>query len=147
MMKNLISDSRGNALAFVMFTLLLVFFMVSIVISITQTNIRQASAQERGMQAYYVARSGAELAYEALLMTTPSLLSSFQDDNSLVLVENDIDFEDGTADVRVTSSGSGAGQKIRIESVGTLKENNISRTVILEFYLNYDQYPDMVWSR
>ncbi|HWQ78555.1 MAG TPA: hypothetical protein VN381_07050 [Anaerovoracaceae bacterium] len=146
-MKNLISGNRGNALAFVMFTLLLVFFMVSIVISIAQTNIKQASAQERGMQAYYVARSGAELAYEALLTTTPSLLESFEGNSSMVMVENDVDFEDGMADIRVTSSGSGAGQKIRIESVGTLKENNISRTVTLEFYVNYDQYPDMVWSR
>jgi type II secretory pathway component PulK len=151
-MRNLISGSRGNALAFVMLTLLLVFFMVSIVVSIAQTNIRQASAQERGMQAYYIARSGAELAYEALLTTTPSLLHDdsaecFESNPAMVLVQNGIDFEDGKADVRVTSSGSGAGQKIRIESVGTLNENSISRTVTLEFYINYDQYPDMVWSK
>lgn len=146
-MKNLASNNRGNALAFVMLALLLVFFMVSIVISITQTNTRQASAQERGMEAYYVARSGVELAYEALLTTTPSLLDSFIANNSLVLTENDVDFEEGIADIKVTSSGSGATQKLMIESVGTLKDRNISRTVTLQFYIHYDQYPEMVWSR
>lgn len=146
-MKKLITGNRGNALAFVMFTLLLVFFLVSIVISITQTNTRQASAQERGMQAYYVARSGVELAYETLLTTTPSLLEAFETDSSLALVENGVDFDVGTADIRISSSGSGATQKILIESVGKLKDRDISRTVTLQFYVHFDQYPDMIWSK
>lgn len=146
-LKNLLFNSRGNTLLYVMIAMLVVFVMVSAVASLTQANLRQAKAQERGMQAYYVARSGAELAYDALLTTTPSLLDSFIANPSLVLTENDIDFDEGLADVTVTSSGSGNTQMLLITSVGTLKEENLSRTVTLQFYIHYDLYPDMIWSK
>ena len=146
-MKNLIGNNRGNTLLYVMIALLVVFIMVAAVASLTQANLRQASAQERGMQAYYVARSGAELAYDALLTTSPSLLDSFVANPALVLTENDIDFDYGTADVTVTSSGTGNGQTILITSVGTMKNEDLSRTVTLQFYIHYDLYPDMIWSR
>lgn len=157
-MKKLIGSRSGNTLAYVMMVMVVVFIVVSAVTSLAMTNIRQASAQEKGMQAYYVARSGAELAYEALLTTTPSLLkndsnpsdpNTFEGNIGKVLTENDIDFEVGTADVRVsvtTQGAIGGNKKIRIESVGTLKDKDISRTVTLEFYIKYDQYPEMVWS-
>lgn len=147
-MKNQMNSQRGNVLAYVMMVMVVVFIIVSAVASLTQANIRQASAQEKGMQAYYVARSGAELAYEALLTTTPSLLDQFAAGSLTELTQDDIDFDEGIADVHVTTSG-GTGddlQKILIESVGTLKEKNISRTVTLEFYINYDDHPDIVWS-
>lgn len=157
-MKKLIGSRSGNTLAYVMMVMVVVFIVVSAVTSLAMANIRQASAQEKGMQAYYVARSGAELAYEALLTTTPSLLkddtnpsnpNTFEGNPSKILTENDIDFEVGTADVRVsvtTQGAIGGNKKIRIESVGTLKDKDISRTVTLEFYIKYDQYPEMIWS-
>ena len=143
-------EQKGVALAFVLVALVFVVLMAAIVAMLANTNIRQASAQESGMQAYYVARSGAELAYDAIMTTT--LLNEFEADPSKTLDSKDldpagIDFEKGTADVTVSSSGSGDTQTIQIESVGTLKGSGISRTVTLEFYVNYDKYPNMVWSR
>lgn len=148
-MKNkIIKNKKGSALVYVMFALLLVFFMISVTVSITMGNTRQASEQETGMQAYYIARSGVEAAYEVLLSTTPSLLKegpdTFETNVNKVLTDT-LTFGDGTAEVKVTSNGSGEKQKIRIESIGTLK--GVSRTAVLEFYLNYDLYPDMVWSK
>ena len=146
-LKNLMFNNRGNTLLYVMIAMLVVFIMVAAVASLTQANIRQASAQEKGMQAYYVARSGAELAYDAIITTTPSLLDSFKANPALVLTENDIDFDYGTADVTATSSGTGNGQTILITSVGTMKDDDVSRTVTLQFYIRYDLYPDMIWSK
>ena len=147
-MKNkIIKNKKGSALVYVMFALLLVFFMISVTVSITMGNTRQASEQETGMQAYYIARSGVEAAYEALLTTTPSLLKgpdSFEANVDKVLTDT-LTFGDGTAEVKVTSNGSGEKQKIRIESIGTLK--GVSRTVVLEFYLYHVENKDMVWSR
>lgn len=142
-----IQNRRGVALSFVIMILAVVTIMVSIVALIAGANIRQASTQEKGLQAYYIARSGAELAYDALMTTTPSLIDTFKSNSSYTLTEDNVDFEKGTADVKVTSSGSGETQKILITSVGTLNGENISRTAKLEFYANYDLYPDLVWSR
>jgi hypothetical protein len=119
--------------------------MISVVAQITMGNIRQASGQEDSMRAYYIARSGAELAYEVLLTTTPSRLTEFVDDPGKVLSENDVDFGEGSADIRITSSGSGETQMITVESIGTLDGATTSRTVKLDFYINYDDYPDIRW--
>lgn len=140
-----IKGNKGAALVFVMMVLVVVSIMVSVVAQITMGNIRQASGQEDSMRAYYIARSGAELAYEVLLTTTPSRLTEFTADPSLVLSENDLDFGEGSADIRITSSGSGDTQMITIESVGALDGESISRTVKLDFYINYDDYPEIRW--
>lgn len=150
-MNKLFLNKKGSALVYVMFGLVIILFMISIMVSITLSNTRQASEQETGMQAYYIARSGVESAYEALLTTSPSLLTdsgpnSFRSNSALVLTDT-LDFENGTADIKVTSNGSGSTQKILIESVGTMKNVNVSRNVSLEFYLQYDVNPDMIWSR
>ncbi len=140
-----LKEEKGAALAFVIVALIFVFLMVSIVAMLANTNIRQAGAQEKGLQAYYIARSGAELAYEAIM--TSNILDQFRADKNKVLQEDNIDFDDGTADVNVTSTGSDDEQTIVIKSVGTLKGSNVSRTVTLEFYVNYDKYPDIIWSK
>ena len=147
MKRNLIKNKNGSALVYVMFAMVLVLLMTSIVVTITMGNTRQASEQETGMQAYYIARSGVEAAYEALLNTSPSLLTgtdSFKTNVNKVLTDT-LDFGDGTAAIKVTSNGSGDLQKVKIESLGTVK--GVERTVVMEFYLNYDKYPDMVWSK
>lgn len=143
----MIRNNKGAAMAYVMMSLVVVFIVIAIVSSIAQANIKQASAQEKGLEAYYIARSGAELAYEAIMTTSPSLIEAFKADKNKVETENGIDFEKGTADIKVTTTGTGDNQKIIIESIGTLYDKDISRTVTLEFFINYDEKPGMVWSR
>jgi len=142
-----VKNKQGVALSFVIMILVVVSIMVAIVAMIASTNIRQASAQEKGLQAYYIARSGAELAYEVLLTTTPSYIAEFKAGTRNSIASETVDFDEGTAVVSVSSSGTGKNQKILITSVGTLKGENISRTVKLEFFSYYEDYPDMVWSR
>ena len=145
---NKLKDTSGAALVFVVGVMVVVFIMISIVASISQANIKQAGAQENSIKAFYIARSGVELAYETLLTSTPSLLNEFvaAPNNSKVLEQHNIDFQDGTADVRITSSGTDDTQKILITSTGTLKDTGMSRTVTLEFYINYRDHPDMEWT-
>lgn len=156
-MKNPIFDKKGNALAFVMMVLLLVFFMVSLVISITQTNTRQASAQERGLQAYYAARSGVELAFEALWITDTgeeptgkTLLRALKD--GVEPLPETVDFGDaGTAEVAISYERSGKEEKVTIRSVGNY--SNVSRRVTLDVYFEVDDdtqesiLRDMIWSK
>ena len=151
-MEIITKNKKGSALTFVVITLLIVFIMAGIMATIAQTNIKQAGTQEKGLQTYYVARSGAELAYEVIMTTTPSLLDGFKSDINMKLQQKDVDFGDGTADITVTTAketkkdGTKGEQKIYIESVGKLKNSNITRTVKLEFYINFADYPEVTWS-
>lgn len=156
-MKNLFFNHRGSALTYVMFVLLLVFFMVSIVFSIAQTNTRQASAQEQGMQAYYAARSGVELAFEALWIMDAeeasggeTLLRALKDGEEPL--PETIDFgDDRTAEVAISYERSGRDEKVSIRSVGNYK--NASRRVTLDVYFEVDDdteesiLRDMIWSK
>lgn len=144
-MKKILTDKQGNVLAYVMIVMLMVFIVIGAVVSLAQSNIRQASAQEKGMQAYYLARSGAELAFEAILDPDCDVLTNFKN-GSLTEKTESVTFDNGTADVKVTKFLSGETPKIMIESLGTLDGSGISRTVKLEFNVDYTTSMGIVWS-
>jgi len=142
-------NRNGSALVMVVFVLLFVSFLIAAATVLTRGNTLQASAQERGMQSYYIARSGAELAFQVLLTTSPSLLTQFEaatnPGNTVVYSENNVNLGEGTADIRVTSYDEGTARRIRITSTGTATGSNIARTVVLEFDLA--SQGDLVWSQ
>lgn len=145
-MIKLFLNRKGSTLVYVMFSLVFVLIMVSIMMNITMSNTKMASEQSDGMQAYYVARSGVEAAYEAIVGGTDTSLLAGLTSGAIHTLEDTVSFENGTADVVVTTSGSGITQKIMIESVGTLTGTGIARTVSLEFYADYSN-KNMTWSR
>ncbi len=144
--KNTILNKRGAALIFVMVSMLIVFMMISIAASVSQANIKQASAQEDGLKAYYIARSGVELAYEAIM--TKSLLAGLK----IAALTDEVSFgTDGTAKITVTSPDPvspavEADRKVIIQSIGTSSKSGTERTVTLEFYYDYGTKKDMKWS-
>lgn len=144
-MKNQLKSQQGNVLAYVMIVMVVVFILVGAVVSLAQSNIRQASAQEKGMQAYYLARSGAELAFEALLDPDCNVLNELKN-GTLTEKSEVVDFDNGTADVKVTYEAATDPPKILVESVGTLDGSGIDRTVKLEFNSNYTTSMGIVWS-
>lgn len=145
-MDKLLFNKRGSTLVYVMFSLVFVLIMISIMINMTMSNTKMASEQSNGMQAYYVARSGVEAAYEAIVGgTKPELLINLN--NGIAPSNSTATFENGTANIIVTTFIESGLRKIKIQSVGTLKGTSISRTVSLEFYANYGTNKDMVWAR
>ena len=144
---NKLKDKSGAALIFVMVAILIIFIMISIAASISQTNTKQAGAQEKGIQAYYMARSGVELAYEAL--QTTDLLDKLGNGTFPTPNPEHVVFEEGSADVTVSISGSGYDRKVLISSVGKLNGSDITRTCKLEFYYKFGQNgekKEMIWS-
>lgn len=144
-----IKKNQGSALVIVIFVLLFVSFLIAAATVLTQGNTRQAAYQEQGMQSYYIARSGAELAFQVLLTSSPSLLTQFEaatnPANTIVLSENSVNLGEGTADIRVTSYDEGTNRRIRITSIGTASDSNIARTVELNFDLASQR--DLVWAQ
>ena len=140
-------NRKGVSLIWVIIALVFVSIMTISISTIAQSNILQAKRQDNIIQAYYIARSGAELTYEALITSSPSLISDFTSvGNSLnnhTLTQNNITIGSGTADILVTSYNvTDTVKRIRIQSIGKL--NNVSKTILLDF--DATSYGDIRWT-
>ncbi|MGP1487737.1 MAG: hypothetical protein ACTTIX_00930 [Peptoanaerobacter stomatis] len=133
---------KGASLFWVIIALVFTTIMTISISTVTRSNIRQAKIQDDGLQVYYIARSGAELAYEALLTSSPSLINKFKNGAISKLDEKNISVGKGKADIKVTSYTVDAVKKIKIESTGKL--NNTTKTIYLEF--EADNYGSMKWT-
>ena len=131
-------NKRGAALIFVIAALLVASIMIAAAAQLTQSNVKQAGAQEKNMQAYYIARSGAEIAYEGMrqkiyIGPTGTLMGSDS------LIQQVITIGDGTATINVTASGpSGGNRMFTSVSVGKLTNSNITKTVQLIGFVDYN---------
>lgn len=140
-------NRKGVSLIWVIIALVFVSIMTMSISTIAQSNILQAKRQDDTLQAYYIARSGAELTYEALITSSPSLISDFtsagNSSNNHTLTQNNITIGSGTADIIVTSYNvTDTVKRIRIQSIGKL--NNVSKTILLDF--DATSYGDIRWT-
>lgn len=153
-MEKLLNNKKGIAMSFVIMTLLLLLILAGIVASIAQANIKQASAQGDGLQAYYVARSGAEMAFEALWSekSGSTLLRNLK--SGTKFTEQSIDFPDegGNAKVTIEYARKDNDETIEIQSKGNYKGR--TRNVVLKVYFEVDSrdtnnsiLKEIVWSR
>ena len=138
-------NRKGVSLIWVIIALVFVSIMTISISTIAQSNILQAKRQDNIIQAYYIARSGAELTYEALITSSPSLLLPFtspsNSTNTHTITDN-IVVGEGTANIVVTSYNIDTVKRIRIESIGEL--NNVTKRIILEF--DATSYADIRWT-
>lgn len=140
-------NRKGVSLIWVIIALVFVSIMTMSISTIAQSNILQAKRQDDTLQAYYIARSGAELTYEALITSSPSLIipftSSSNSGNTHNLTHNNITIGSGAADILVTSYNvTDTVKRIRIQSIGKL--NNVSKTIFLDF--DADTKGDIRWT-
>ena len=134
---------EGSALMMVIIAFMIITILVTSVFVLAGSNTKQVVSQNDGIESYYIARSGAEATYQALLTSSPSLLTQFQSGST---VETDtIIFDEGKAEITVEGFNEGTIRRVRITSVGTVDGKTVSRKSILEF--NYDGYDNIKWSR
>jgi len=137
------SKQNGAALVMVIVAFVFISIMATAALMMTQSNTAQVVAQNDGMSSYYIARSGAEATYEALIISSPSKLTQFQTGSSVVTDE--ITFTEGTANISIQGFNDGSTRRVRITSIGVASGTNISRTSILEF--DFHGYGNLKWSR
>lgn len=135
---------EGSALMMVIIAFMIITILVTSVFVLAGSNTKQVVSQNDGIESYYIARSGAEATYQALLISSPSLLTQFQSGSTTVRTDTII-FDEGKAEITVEGFNEGTIRRVRITSVGTAAGNNASRKSILEF--NYDGYDNIKWSR
>lgn len=135
---------QGSALAFVLIIFLVISILTSSILFIFNNNLKQAKRQQDSFEAYYLAYSGAELAYAALLTEVSGSRKYNVLNESNDLKETNIDFGNGKIDIvaKLSNGGSFDGW-IEITSTGTLNKNNQSYTRTLFF--NPGNPVDRVW--
>lgn len=142
-LKSLKKNQQGFALAWV-----LLFFMMFTIISvslffISNQDLREAKFNRNDLRAYYLAESGAELGYAALLKKpSPSdvpLIYSYQADPSKVYTQQ-ITVSGDTIDLRIESVNIDNKWWVKVTSKGTVVSENISETTVLRVNVGMDNF-------
>ena len=131
-----IEQESGGMLAFVIIMLMVVSVLVASVLLMFNNNLKQAKMQEDNMEVYYLAYSGVEMAYAALLADSNEKLKELTRLTSPVAsqVTNNIALGDGEIDlIAVKTSDTGFVGWIKITSTATLNKNGQIYTRILYF--------------
>lgn len=138
-LKNLfkkLNREQGGLLAFVVVMLMVVSIIVASVLFMFNSNLKQAKLQEDNMEAYYLAYSGVEMAYAALLADSNEKLKELTRLTSPVAshVTNNVAIGGGEVDlIAVKSTDVGFENWIKITSTATLSRNGQTYTRILYF--------------
>jgi type II secretory pathway component PulK len=143
-LKNKISNKNGSAIVYVLFIFLIIVIFSTIVITLFDNNLKQATREEKSIEAYYLAYSGNQMAFTALIDNDNELFDQIKDGSVSSFSESDIDFGEGEIDISVTlSTETNYNGWIKIVSTGTLNESNISRTRTM--YIDPSNQKNVVW--
>lgn len=145
-LNRLIKEERGAALMFVVMMMLVLVIFAGSAMMIFSSNLKQAKHQQDSVEAYYLAYSGVEMAFTALMADnkakTNELVASV--DPNFKLTENDVALGNGTVDIiAAKSSDSGFEGWIKITSTAVLTRNNM--TYVRSMYFNPADPNETVW--
>lgn len=127
---------QGGALALVVMVLFVVSAFSAIVLMLFRSNLDMTMRQNRNTEAYYLAYSGAELAYAALAADGNQIFNQIKN-GTVTSRSQTISASNGSISVVATRVNTGSSYYsqyplwIMITSTGTLTNGGLSRTRIL----------------
>lgn len=138
-----LKNRKGGVLAFVLIIFLIVTIIASSILYIFNTNLKQAKHQQDRMEAYYLAYSGAEIAYAALNENNTILANLVANPSAKEETKNII-FGNGKIDVvAMKTDETNFNGWIKITSTAVLNKNGVSYTRVL--YFDPSNPADKVW--
>ena len=135
-----LKNRRGSIFAFVSVLLAIVAIFTTTIIFINMSNLRQVITQEERMKAYYLAYSGAEMAYAALFKGRDkgeAIIDKFDEKFDGVEAEDIAIGKEGYATVGIDYDYEK--YKVTITSTGTYRPSNRTVTLKMSFYKEYPQ--------
>lgn len=135
-----LKNRRGSIFAFVSVLLAIVAIFTTTIIFINMSNLRQVITQEERMKAYYLAYSGAEMAYAALFKGRDkgeAIIDKFDEKFDGVEAEKIAIGKEGYATVEIDYDYEK--DKVTITSTGTYEPSNRTVTLKMSFYKEYPQ--------
>lgn len=138
---------NGAAYISVLIAFLILMIFITAIISLFNANLVQSKHQEKSIKAYYVARSGVDLAVSALTqqgiggINDTLLYKEFSEDlkpdiKSTPMLTQTLSLKNGTVDITVKALNIENKRWIEVKSIGTLADTNISKTINLQFLVD-----------
>ena len=128
------NESKGGTLVFILMILMVVGILLAAIQSVFIGNLNQAKSQEEDVETYYLAYSGAEMAYAALINNSFELMNRLKNNTVSSYTENNIVLGDGTIDVvAVKTTDTGFTDWIKITSTATMNDTGDVYTRIMYF--------------
>ncbi|MEA4890469.1 MAG: hypothetical protein VB070_13515 [Clostridiaceae bacterium] len=133
------SSKKGSALSVVMLVLAVIMIITTVIASMYSVNLQQAKLQEDRMKAYYLALSGVEVGYSALMTDTDP------DDANVVYyykkyaaelnnaISQSLTLDDGTVDLRLSRTTIDGKVWLVIEAEGHLNNSTVTNTTAMRF--------------
>ena len=140
--RKIINNRSGVGLVYAVLVLLVVSVLSVAVFTLFASNINQAQRQEDAMRSHFIAISGVEVAFGALLQDNKSLLINHFDkiiSQSVSPLSDTIVFDDGEAQITITSYIEDEMRIVNIQSIGLATNSSISREINMWFRIEYPE--------
>ena len=139
--RRVLFNQRGVGLIYAVLVLLVVSILSVAIFTLFASNMNQAQVQEDAMRSHFIAISGVEVAFGALLQDNQSLLGRYKVGlNQTVSDLSDvITFDGGVATIVVSSYVQDEMRFVNIQSIGTATGSSVSREVNMWFRVEYPE--------
>ena len=140
-----LNNKKGISLVFVVMVMLVLSVLSVAVFTLFTSNMRQAQRQEDMIRAHYVAISGVDVAFAAVMQGTAStrLLNTYFNkpiSNTVNPLTDTVTLDGGTATITISSYIESGNRWVLITSVGTLTDGSAaSKTVQMRFRVEYPE--------
>ena len=147
---NILNNKKGISLVFVVLVLLVLSILSMAIFTLFTSNMRQAQKQENVIRAHYLAISGVEVTFAALMQgdTNERLVNTYFNEPiniSVDPIEDSIEMDAGLVDVTVSTYVEEGNRWVLITSVGTLDTtDSVSQTVEMRFRVEYPEI--QIWN-
>lgn len=140
--KRKVMNNKGVTLLFVMTVLLIMSTLAVAIFALFTSNMTEEKMQTDAIRAHYVAQSGVDVAFGALLQSNKSLLTSYFDKAITVTVSpltTSVTLDNGSASIVVSSYVDGSERYVLITSTGSISNSTITQVVKMSFNIKYPQ--------
>lgn len=140
------NSKKGSALLYVFVIIIVLSVLTMTILSILASNTKQAQYQEDSMETYYLAYSGVQMAYSALLANSNAKMTELTRATNPVAEQRQTNILYGNGKITVVaklSADTGYEGWILITAVATLNKNNLQYT--RSMYFDPSNPIDMVW--
>lgn len=147
---NILNNKKGISLVFVVLVLLVLSILSMAIFTLFTSNMRQAQRQENVIRAHYLAISGVDVTFAALMQgnTNERLVNSYFNEPINIVVDpisDTIEMDAGVVDVTVSTYVEEGNRWVLITSVGTLDTtDSVSQTVEMRFRVEYPEI--QIWN-
>jgi len=135
-------DNRGVTLVFVLAVLLIMSTLSVAIFALFSSNMNEEQMQTDAIRAHYVAQTGVDVAFGALLQNNRSLLTSYFDKATTVVITpltDTVTLDNGSASIVVSSYVEGTERFVLITSTGSISNSSVTQVSKMSFNVKYPQ--------